>query len=344
MNGPRIGSLCSGYGGLDMAVEAVLGGSLAWVSDIDKGSCKVLDYRYPDVPNLGDFTVIDWATVEPVEILTAGFPCQPVSGAGKQLGDQDERWLWDDVIRAVRELRPNHVLLENVRGLFTAGSGRLFGRVLGSLADVGFDAEWVLVPASKVGAPHGRPRVFILATDAQRGRRDGWSRAAWGSQVGRAVADRDSQGPLLPTPRASDGDKGLRTLAGAHREFARKGNGADLATVLTLLPTPAVNDMGAGNGNGHGKNLAIELQRVESGWGPYTAAVERWERVTGREAPPPSEAARVREWMMGLPDGWITDVPGISKNEAVKLAGNGVVPQQAAAALRILLNRARVAA
>lgn len=371
MSGPRIGSLCSGYGGLDMAVESVLGGSLAWVSDIDKGACKVLAHRFPDVPNLGDMMKVDWTQVEPVDVLCAGFPCQPVSGAGKGLGDQDERWLWDEVHRAVREMGPGVVVLENVRGLVSKFGGRLFARVLGALADIGYDASWHGLKASDIGAPHGRWRIFILATDTQRGGRDGWAREARRGAVGRAPAERHPQGPLLPTPRASDADKGLRTRAGAllptpgaydaerggpqHPDKRRAGGHSvslqDALHGLTLLPTPAVNDMGEGktidawdewtakmkakhaNGNGHGKSLAIELQRVASGWGPYAAAVERWERITGHEAPPPAEKARVREWMMGLPPGWVTDVPDLSEKEKVKALGNGVVPQQGAAAI-----------
>jgi site-specific DNA-cytosine methylase len=75
----RIGSLFSGYGGLEQGVQAVLGGSTAWVSDIDKGACKILAHRYPDAPNLGDISKVDWSQVEPVDVLTGGFPCQDVS-------------------------------------------------------------------------------------------------------------------------------------------------------------------------------------------------------------------------------------------------------------------------
>jgi DNA (cytosine-5)-methyltransferase 1 len=348
MNTPRIGSLCAGTGGLDMAVEAVLGGELAWVSDIDKGACKLLAHRYPDVPNLGDFTKTDWATVEPVEILTAGFPCQPVSNAGKQRGDLDERWLWDDVLNAIRNLRPSLVLLENVRGLLTAGHGRLFGRVLGSLADIGYDTQWHGLRAAEVGAPHNRFRVFIVAPPNNS--------TGLGSVRGLEPFGRDVDG----CGRAD-------------------GPGAP-SQPPTLLPTPAVNDMGEGktvdawdewtakmkaahgNGNGHGKSLAIEAQRLDQ-WGRYAEAVARWEQVSGRRAPKPTQdsptgnpqlAPAFVEWMMGLPAGWVTgswpgswsatDVPDLTRREMLKLLGNGVVPQQAAAALRIMLNRAEVAA
>lgn len=351
---PRIGSLCSGYGGLDMAVAEVYGGELAWVSDIDAGANKLLAHRHPNLPNLGDFTKCDWSAVEPVDIITAGFPCQPVSGAGKGLGDKDERWLWDEVHRTVREVRPGLVVLENVRGLVSRERGRLFARVLGTLADIGYDTRWHGIKASDVGAPHGRFRYFIVASDAERGGRGGWSREARRGPLGRAVADWRAQGPLLPTPAAYDADRGGPQHPDKRRAGGHSVSLQDALHGLMLLPTPAVNDMGEGktidawdqwtakmkarhgNGNGHGKSLAIELQRVESGWGPYTAAVERWERVIGRPAPAPNEPTLVREWMQGLPAGWVTDVPDLSRKEKLKLCGNGVVPQQAAEALRVM--------
>lgn len=288
--------------------------------------------------------------------------------------------LWVAMREAIAQLRPRKVIWENVRGAYSAAADsavepcagcvgdrpavhlRALGRVLGDLSDLGYDCRWHGLRAADVGAPHGRFRVFVVATDTERGGRDGWPRASRRGAGRRVATDRGTQGPLLPTPRSSDGDKGLRTVAGAASEFDRKGNGADLATVLALLPTPAVNDMGEGktvaawdewtakmkaahgNGNGHGASLAIELQRVESGWGPYASAVERWQSILGREAPPPSDGARVREWMMGLPAGWVTDVPGVTRNEAIKALGNGVVPKQAAAAMRVMETWGEVAA
>jgi DNA (cytosine-5)-methyltransferase 1 len=102
----KIGSLFSGYEGLGMAVQSVLGGDIAWVSDIDPGACKILAHRYPDVPNIGDITTVDWSAVEPVDVLTGGFPCQDVSSAGKRAGLHTETrsGLWAQMARAIDEL------------------------------------------------------------------------------------------------------------------------------------------------------------------------------------------------------------------------------------------------
>ncbi len=94
----RLGSLCSGIGGLDLAVEAVTGASPAFFAEVDKDASRVLAHRWPDVPNLGDLRTAD---LPDVDILTAGFPCQPVSQAGKRQGTDDGRWLFDDIAEAV---------------------------------------------------------------------------------------------------------------------------------------------------------------------------------------------------------------------------------------------------
>tara|TARA_R110000868_G_scaffold375186_1_gene639675 strand:+ start:27 stop:887 length:861 start_codon:yes stop_codon:yes gene_type:complete len=154
----KIGSLCTGYGGLDMAVEAYFGAETIWVSEFDKHASKVIEARI-NKPNLGNLKVIDWAEVEPIDILTAGYPCQPFSQAGLRKGAQDERHLWPYIKEAVSILRPKYVILENVRGHFGLG----FREVLSDLASIGYDARWTLIRASEVGAPHRRERLFILA-------------------------------------------------------------------------------------------------------------------------------------------------------------------------------------
>lgn len=155
----RSGSLFTGTGALDMAAAEVLGADPVWFCDIDPGASALLAHHYPEIPNLGDITV-DWTTVEPVEVLTGGFPCQDISNAGKREGITGARsGLWSYYADAIRVLRPRYVLIENVAALVVRG----LDRVLADLATLGFDAEWATVRASDVGAPHQREQVFIAA-------------------------------------------------------------------------------------------------------------------------------------------------------------------------------------
>lgn len=180
----KIGSLFSGYGGLDLAVMKVIGAELAWHCEWDDAPSKILEARFPGVPNYRDVTKVDFTQVEPVDILTGGFPCQDLSLAGKREGLKEgtRSGLWSEFARAIQELRPQLVVIENVRGLLSAKADngmeyteedlatlngrppiRAMGAVLGDLADIGYDAKWTGVRASDAGAPHQRFRIFITA-------------------------------------------------------------------------------------------------------------------------------------------------------------------------------------
>jgi DNA (cytosine-5)-methyltransferase 1 len=153
-----VGSLFSGIGGFDLGLERA-GMKVIWQSEIDTFASRVLKKHWPDVPNLGDITKVDWSEVERPDIICGGYPCQPFSTAGKRGGTNDARHLWPAMFNAICVLRPRYALMENVRGHLSLG----FGRVLGDLAEIGYDAEWQVIPAAAVGAPHKRDRVFIVA-------------------------------------------------------------------------------------------------------------------------------------------------------------------------------------
>ena len=180
----KIGSLFSGYGGLDLAVAEAFGAEVAWHCEWDDAPAKILERNFPGVPNFRDVSKVDWAAVEPVDILTGGFPCQDLSLAGKRAGLRDgtRSGLWSEFAEAIRVIQPKFVVIENVRGLLSASaysdlefcpwcmgdeSGepvlRALGAVLGDLADIGYDAEWTGIRAADAGAPHNRFRVFIVA-------------------------------------------------------------------------------------------------------------------------------------------------------------------------------------
>lgn len=141
-----------------MAVEAYFRGKTVWTSEIDKYASIVIKERWK-LPNLGDMKLVDWSNVEPVDILTVGYPCQPFSTAGKRKGSTDERHLWPYIKEIISQLQPPRVILENVRGHLTLG----FKEVLADLTQIGYDAKWAIVRASDVGAPHRRERLFCVA-------------------------------------------------------------------------------------------------------------------------------------------------------------------------------------
>ena len=237
---PRIGSLFSGYGGLDLAVESFFDAETAWHCEFDDAPARILAHHWPNVPNHRDVTTIDWAEVEPVDIITGGSPCQDLSAAGKRAGmtEGTRSNLWVNMREAINQLRPRLVVWENVRGALSAtatsdsdmepdggplGEGlgraghlRALGRVLGDLTEIGYDAKWTLIRASDVGAPHHRARIFLVAYPAnassvglQASRRGSGSAAPLAWAVG-------GEGALpalnhLPTPNASDSTGGGQT-------------------------------------------------------------------------------------------------------------------------------------
>nr|DAX38675.1 MAG TPA: Cytosine specific methyltransferase [Caudoviricetes sp.] len=180
-----LGSLFTGYGGLDMGVMTALDPSarVAWTSDIEAGPCKLAATRWPDTPNLGDITAIDWANAEPVDIICGGSPCQDLSVAGKRAGmaPGTRSGLWESMFAAIKTIRPRLVVWENVQGALSARSNssvehrpgmlgneparptvRAAGRVVGDLATIGYDACWSVVRAADAGAPHRRARLFVI--------------------------------------------------------------------------------------------------------------------------------------------------------------------------------------
>jgi len=167
-------SLCSGYGGLEIGVDAALGGRLNTICYVERevaaAAClieKMESGRLHPAPIWDDVTTFDgrpWRGK--VDIVTAGFSCQPFSCAGKRGGFADERFIFDDIARIIGEVRPSIVFLENVADLLSMGPE--CGHIFGTLAALGFDLEWLTLSAAAVGASHKRERLFILAYSNNR--------------------------------------------------------------------------------------------------------------------------------------------------------------------------------
>ena len=164
MNGyeMRIGSLFSGIGGFDLAMEAA-GHEIIWQIENDPFCRKVLRHHWPDVNLKGDIRERDFTRAPQIDGIIGGFPCQPFSVAGKMKNTDDPRNMWPETIRAIKETNARFAFLENVPGLLYPRSEGYFLRILEDLAEAGFDAEWGTYRASDIGAPHRRERLFILA-------------------------------------------------------------------------------------------------------------------------------------------------------------------------------------
>ena len=278
----KIGSLFSGYGGLDLAVEAIFNAQPAWFCEFDKAPSKVLAHHWPDVPNHKDVTQINWKEVEPVDILTGGSPCQDLSHAGKRAGmtEGTRSNLWVNMREAIATLQPKYVVWENVLGALSAkatsdsdleseegllantGDGHLraLGRVLGDLTEIGYDARWTTLRASDIGAPHHRARVFLIA----------WPRVLnTGHDAGRTEHGKQHETPTsrsgkpsknnVPDTAGGGRDYGQATHHGeAHREVhpphhhcdvvADTGSNRLQTSGLTCRPAPQI----AGDNNSLG--------------------------------------------------------------------------------------------
>jgi DNA (cytosine-5)-methyltransferase 1 len=270
-------SLCTGYGGLDLAVEEFFGAELIGCADIDKSANLAIDKHF-GVPNYGDIRNILGLDIE-FDILTAGYPCQPFSHAGQRKGINDERHIWPHIAQIIGKFRPGIVVLENVRGHLSLG----FKEVLKDLTELGYDARWQVVRASDVGAPHQRARLFVIA-DANGTTREQSRRTdrAIRSKRGEIFNGSDRQEPGSSFEIASDTDAKQLSADG---QMSRLGRRFATRSELSMQanPDPLVDGR-------------LNVKYVE--------------------------------YMMGLPEGWVTDLP-ISRAQQFKLLGNGVVPQQA---------------
>lgn len=170
----KVLDLFSGIGGFSLGLERTGGFVTTAFCEIEPFPRKVLAKHWPDVPCFHDVRTLTASDVGPIDVITGGFPCQDISLAGKQagLGTETRSGLWSEIVRLVGELRPSFVIVENVANLLAGPSDRpggWFGRILGDLAEIGYDACWNSISASALGACHHRDRVWIVAYPQQIG-------------------------------------------------------------------------------------------------------------------------------------------------------------------------------
>lgn len=379
----RVGGLFAGAGALDLAVHHTLDAQPAWFVENDPAASRVLAHHWPDVPNHGDITAVNWADVEPVDVLCGGFPCTDISSAGKRAGLRPgtRSGLWSHMAYAISQLKPKLVVIENVRGILSADAHcdlepcpwclgdnegrplRALGCVLGDLAQLGYDARWCGLRASDIGAPHERFRVFISAWPAANSIGREFQRWRIPRIVGSTPRAGESERPERERVRNSARYRGSTVTdpSSAGRGPRSRLRGSARSPVVGNGAPPAADPESIGRGErwaesaglirGFDAALSGSAAHSSRSWmtvngDDYGPAIHRWETLLGRPAPEPMTiGARggwrlsplFVEWMQGFPSGWVTDVSGLSRNDQVKICGNGVVPQQATVALRFLL-------
>ena len=337
---PTYFSVCSGIGGLDLALERVTGARAVGYCERESYAQAVLMARMEDealgaAPLWDDLRQVPGARLRGlVDWLIGGIPCQPHSSAGRQRRGDDDRDLIDAFCELAGEMEPRYILVENVRG-FVAGDG--LGRLLGRLAEIGFDAEWISVRASDVGAPHRRERVFVLAyrsgeglqglkqnrgsqQDEQRTRRSGRAEVAdangWGFRADSGAELHDRLGsPLRDHLDQRDGRLGWPP-----------GPGGDWRGIPEWC-WPALGDTaGDGQSGRRGSPERGHQHAVMPRQGPKSDG-----------ARPEEVEPRLRGMADGLPE--LVELAMRYRTDRLRCLGNAVVPQQAELALRILLQR-----
>lgn len=157
------GSLFSGIGGFDLAAQW-MGWNNVFHCEWNDFGRQVLKYHFPKSDSLHDIKQTDFTPYrDRIDVLTGGFPCQPFSAAGKRKGTDDDRYLWPEMFRAVREIRPKYVVGENVRGLTNWNGGLVLDKVCSDLESESYRVESFVLPALDKNAPHRRDRIWIVA-------------------------------------------------------------------------------------------------------------------------------------------------------------------------------------
>jgi DNA (cytosine-5)-methyltransferase 1 len=157
------GSLFSGIGGFDLAADW-MGWENVFHCEIAEFPRKILNHYWPNAECHEDIKKTDFTKYRgTVDIISGGFPCQPYSAAGKRLGKEDDRHLWPEMLRVIREVKPQWVVGENVRGLLNWNGGMVFHEVCADLENIGYEVQAFIIPASGINAPHQRERLWIVA-------------------------------------------------------------------------------------------------------------------------------------------------------------------------------------
>ena len=273
------GSLFSGIGGFDLAAE--------WMGWENKFHCewntfgqKVLHHYWPQAEQFTDIKKSNFTKyANRIDILTGGFPCQPYSSAGKRLGKEDDRHLWPEMLRAIREIQPRWVVGENVRGLTNWNGGVVFDEVQADLEAEGYEITPFLLPACAVNAPHRRDRIWFVAHSTRTSERTNQLR---GIRCENGEIGGQGSQTIYDATRPN-GIEGVTTNTNSNGLHERNSNNEVNASEGWVNALSNINES---NGNGYvADTLSIRLQQCKNG-----EEMGRGQGEMGRERSQPTNA------------------------------------------------------
>lgn len=296
----KIGSLFTGIGGLELGIFNTVASivphdnNIEWIAETDGNALKILEYSpiFHGAPNLGDVTKIDWSTVPDVDCITGGTPCQDFSYLGTRKGLEGEKSsLLYTFVEAVKAKKPEYVLWENVPGALTKGACDV---LLNELNKAGYSTSPVIIPASSLGMPHKRRRIFVFAERMK------WLATPFNVRL--IEVKLDTRLRCLPTPNRS-------------RMDGRKSPGYSKRPSFYDLKHWSEDEVRASYG--------AAIERWEQTLGREAPLLAKPKGVLNVE---------FIEWMMGFPKGWVTDADDVSRTAKLAALGNACTPQQASEA------------
>ncbi|ADV83852.1 DNA cytosine methyltransferase [Terriglobus saanensis] len=322
-----VGSLFAGIGGIDLGFERA-GFRTVWQVEINPYCQRVLAKNFPHAERYADIRECGAHNLKPVDVIVGGFPCQDISNAGKRAGITGERsGLWGEYARIVRELRPRFVFVENVAALL----GRGMGTVLGDLAEIGYDAEWEIVSAADVGAPHLRERIWIVAYP-NCGRR--WPNAARWNYSSRENTGRAEADGVLGAIRKASGARHVADSSCERCGEARQLRCDEPPERSTCGSEDAANTEILDGGQGRQGRSTCHSENGQSKWPKALADAQHdgSHRAQGNEAESGSDRAddrlpeRISQWAVEPNVGRVAHgIP--ARVDRLRGLGNAVVPQ-----------------
>ena len=312
------GSLFSGIGGFDLASEW-MGWKNVFHCEWNDFGKRILKYYWPNAISYDDITKTDFTIHRgKIDILTGGFPCQPYSVAGKRKGKEDERHLWPEMLRAIREIQPTYIVGENVRGLLNWNGGMVFDEVQTDLENEGYEITPFLLPAGGVNAPHRRDRIWFVSF--KNSNQNGWRGNEWKEESDfreqrnfssgnneRVQTDNDKTRSIADTQGWRE--RGVRIKS----EKTRTPKSNKSFGSVCGIPSTANSDSGRQSGKEHRKEESRQF--AKESFPGY------WENF-------PTQSS-VCDGNDGIP----SELDGITfpkwRNESIKGGGNAIVPQVA---------------